>query len=149
MKLFNTNKVLVPIDFSDESFKAQELTLEYLEDPSKLYLIYVLPLLNSGDPGVTWNNLTDKTRLNHVKRLLKDRFEQSEYQGINFEVKIGDPSSEIIDFAKNNNIDLIVIPSHGRKGIERFFLGSVAEKIVRFAHCPVLVLRRKDLINEE
>lgn len=148
MKLFNTKKVLVPIDFSDESFKAQELTLEYIEDPSSLYLIHVLPPLNSGEPGVTWNNLNDQTRQNHVKRLLKDRFTQPEHQEINLYVTIGDPSSEIIDFAKKKEIDLIVIPSHGRTGLQRFFLGSVAEKIVRFAHCPVLVLRRKDLISE-
>lgn len=147
MKLFDTNKVLVPIDFSEESFLAQQLTLEYLEDASHLYILHVLPPLNSGDPGVSWEKVTDTTRKNHVKRVFRDRFNQPEHQSIAFEVTVGDPSAEILDFAEKNDIDLIVIPSHGRTGIDRFFLGSVAEKVVRFAHCPVLVLRRKDLLN--
>ena len=147
MKLFSTNRVLVPIDFSEESFQAQKLTLEYLEEPNKLYVLHVLPMLNPGDPGIMWDKLNDQTRVNHVKQLFREKFNRSEYQGINFEVTVGDPGSEIIDFATKNKIDLIVIPSHGRTGVGRFFLGSVAEKVVRYAHCPVLVLRRKDLIS--
>jgi nucleotide-binding universal stress UspA family protein len=147
MKLFATNRILVPIDFSEESFQAQKLTLEYLQEPTHLYVLHVLFPLNPGDPGVMWDKLSDKTRISHVKQLFREKFNQPEYQGINFEVTVGDPGSEIIDFAEKNQIDLIVIPSHGRTGIGRFFLGSVAEKVVRYAHCPVLVLRRKDLIQ--
>ncbi len=147
MELFSSERVLVPIDFSEESFQAQKLTLEYLEEPHKLYVLHVLPMLNPGDPGVMWDVLNDQTRIEHVKQLFRDRFNRPEERGINFEVTVGDPGSEIIDFAQKNEIDLIVIPSHGRTGIGRFFLGSVAEKVVRYAHCPVLVLRRKDLIS--
>ena len=147
MKLFSTDRVLVPIDFSEESFQAQKLTLEYLEEPNKLYVLHVLPMLNPGDPGIMWDKLNNQTRINQVKQLFRDRFNRPEDRGINFEVTVGDPGSEIIDFATKNKIDLIVIPSHGRTGIGRFFLGSVAEKVVRYAHCPVLVLRRKDLIS--
>ncbi|MGK7957872.1 MAG: universal stress protein, partial [Crocosphaera sp.] len=53
----------------------------------------------------------------------------------------GNPSLEIVDYANNNNIDLIVIASHGRTGLNRFLLGSVAEKVVRLSQCPVLVWR--------
>ncbi len=145
--LFSTNQVLVPIDFSEESFRALKLTLEYLKDSSKLSVIHVLNHLNAGEPGLMWEKINDQTRINHVKQAFYHRFNQPEYQEINFVVKIGDPSSKIIDFANENKIELIVIPSHGRTGVERFFLGSVTEKVVRFAHCPVLVLRRKQLLN--
>jgi len=53
----------------------------------------------------------------------------------------GYPSSEIIDFAENNNIDLIVMGSLGATGLERFLIGSVAETVVRGSKVPVLVVR--------
>ncbi|MGK7871976.1 MAG: universal stress protein [Xenococcaceae cyanobacterium] len=142
MSLFSTNRVLVPVDFSEESFQAQKLTLDFVEDASHLYVLHVLPDINPGDPGVMWNTIDDQTRKQHVQKVFRERFNGSEYEGIHFSVARGDPSSEIIDYAKEQDIDLIVIPSHGRTGLSRFFLGSVAERVIRFAHCPVLVLRR-------
>jgi len=53
----------------------------------------------------------------------------------------GHPSNEIIDFAENNNVDLIVMGTHGKSGIDRFLLGSVAEKVVRNSKIPVMVVR--------
>ncbi|MDY0129111.1 MAG: universal stress protein [Methanosarcina vacuolata] len=53
----------------------------------------------------------------------------------------GYPSNEIIDFAENNNIDLIVMGSLGATGLERFLIGSVAETVVRGSKVPVLVVR--------
>ena len=143
--LLTKNRVLVPIDFSEESFQAQELTREFVEDASHLYIIHVLPRLNPGEPGILWETTDDRTRKEYVRKKFRDRFHGKEYQGVHFQVTIGDPASEIIDYAESENIDLIVIPSHGRTGLKRFFLGSVAEKVIRFAHCPVLILRRNSL----
>jgi nucleotide-binding universal stress UspA family protein len=53
----------------------------------------------------------------------------------------GDPAEEIIDYANNGNIDLIVMGTHGRTGLERLLLGSVAEKVLRGARCSVLVAK--------
>jgi len=145
MKLFSTNRVLVPIDFSEESFKAQQLTLDFVEDPNCLHVLHVLRTLNPGDPGIVWDTMDDRTRQERVKKAFFEKFNEAKYQKINFTVAIGDPSDRIIEYAKKHSIELIVIPSHGRTGIGRFFLGSVAEKVVRYAHCPVLVLRRDEL----
>ncbi|MGF1489978.1 MAG: universal stress protein [Prochloraceae cyanobacterium] len=145
MKLFSTNRVLVPIDFSEESFKAQQLTLDFVEDPNCLHVLHVLRNLNPGDPGIVWDTMDDRTRQESVKKAFFEKFNEAKYQKINFTVAIGDPSDRIIEYAKKHSIELIVIPSHGRTGIGRFFLGSVAEKVVRYAHCPVLVLRRDEL----
>ena len=54
---------------------------------------------------------------------------------------IGDPGSEITKLAKEVGAHLIIMPSHGRTGISRLLLGSVAERVLRLSHCPVLVLR--------
>ena len=60
---------------------------------------------------------------------------------VNLEIEFGDAGYRIADHAKQLNADLIVMPSHGRSGITRLLIGSVAERVVRLAHCPVLVLR--------
>lgn len=142
MSLFAKDRVLVPIDFSEESFHLLEKTLEFVEDPIHLYIIHVLPHLNPGEPGILWEAIDDESRKFYIRERFYQRFPQPEYQQVHLELVVGDPSSEIIAYAKTNDIQLIVIPSHGRKGLGHFFLGSVAENVVRFAHCPVLVLRR-------
>ncbi|MBZ8179613.1 MAG: universal stress protein [Oscillatoria sp. PMC 1051.18] len=142
MSLITTNRVLVPIDFSTESWQALAETRDFVNDSANIYVIHVLPHLNPADPGVAWNTVNDRTRKQNVEKNLLEQLSAPKYQGINYYVAIGDPSSQIIDYAKNENIELIVIPSHGYTGLKRFFLGSVAEKVVRFSHCPVLVLRR-------
>jgi nucleotide-binding universal stress UspA family protein len=57
------------------------------------------------------------------------------------EVVFGAPAEEIAQFAQRDQSELIVLPSHGRTGLARLMIGSVAERVVRLAHCPVLVLR--------
>jgi nucleotide-binding universal stress UspA family protein len=53
----------------------------------------------------------------------------------------GNPAAEVVRFAAENSIDLIVIATQGKKGLERLLLGSVAEEIIRSAHCKVLVVK--------
>ena len=57
---------------------------------------------------------------------------------------IGNPGLEITEYARESKSDLIVIPSHGHHGLRRILLGSVAERVLRHAECPTLVLRRQD-----
>ena len=142
MSLFSKDRVLVPIDFSEASFQALAETLEFVENASHLYVLHVLPYLNQGEPGVMWKTVTDDSRKQNVEKAFRDRCRSSNYEGIHFTTLIGNPSEEIIDYAKEQQINLIIIPSHGHTGIRRFLLGSVAERVVRFAHCPVLVLRQ-------
>ena len=57
-------------------------------------------------------------------------------------VEIGDPFGQLMEIAKQRNIDLIVISTHGRSGLEHLVMGNVAEKLIRHAPCPTLVVRR-------
>jgi nucleotide-binding universal stress UspA family protein len=57
------------------------------------------------------------------------------------EIRQGEPAAEIVKFAKENNVDMIVMTTHGRSGISRLLMGSVAEHVIRKAPCPVLTLR--------
>jgi len=69
--------------------------------------------------------------------------ELAKKEGVNVETVVleGHPSHEIIEFADNNNIDLIVMGTLGKSGFDRFLLGSVAEKVTRNSKVPVLVVR--------
>lgn len=142
MPLFSNENVLVPLDFSDDAVKAVKDTLEFVKDPSKLHILNVLPALEATEPGVIWQTVDDKTRIEKVKETFKKYFPEAPYKEVKFTVEVGNPSSEILDYAKSHNVDLIVIPSSGKAGLSRFFMGSVAEKVVRFSHCPVLVIRK-------
>jgi nucleotide-binding universal stress UspA family protein len=60
------------------------------------------------------------------------------------ERRMGDPYEEIIDYAETAGVDMIVMGTHGRSGLDRFLLGSVTEKVVRTADVPVLTVRLSD-----
>ena len=90
---------------------------------------------------MVWNMVDDATRKSHVLDALKERLADARYQGVEMRVEVGDPGRQITEVAEEVGADLVVVPSHGRTGLTRLLLGSVAERVVRLAHCPVLVLR--------
>lgn len=142
MPLFTSDNVLVPTDFSEQSHQALHKALESFGDSTKIHVVHVLSPLEPTQPGLVWQTVDQQTRTDHITALFHETFPGEAYQHIKFSVIAGNPSSEIIDYATGHSIDLIVISSHGRTGLSRFLLGSVAERVVRFAPCPVLVLRR-------
>jgi nucleotide-binding universal stress UspA family protein len=133
--------VVVPFDFSEQSAKALEAACEIVEDAAHLHVIHVLPKLTVAEPGVVWTSTDDEARIRHAEKAFREGFAASPFCKGDFHVRIGDPGSEIAKFAEQLQADLIVIPSHGRSGIPRVLIGSVAERVLRLAHCPVLVLR--------
>ncbi len=82
---------------------------------------------------------------NEGDNVLKELKEQVESAGVRAKLlkKEGIPADEIIETAKKEDVDLIVIGTLGRSALEKLLLGSVAEKVIRHAPCPVLVVRRK------
>ena len=133
--------VIVPVDFSDQSFAALDAALEMVEGASDLHAIHVLPELSAAEPGIVWEAIDDTSRRKHAEEALRERLADARYSGVNVEISFGDPGHVITDFAQKAGAELIVMPSHGRTGIKRLLIGSVAERVMRLAHCPVLVLR--------
>ncbi|MBZ0268374.1 universal stress protein [bacterium] len=133
--------VLVPVDLSDESLAALDTALDLVENPSHLHVIHVLPPLSAASPGVVWEAVTEASAIEHATQRARSELAVRGCAESHLLVTLGSPASEIIDHAERVGADLIVIPSHGRTGLRRLFIGSVAEKVVRHAHCPVLVLR--------
>lgn len=133
--------VVVPIDFSDESLAAADTALGLVEDASHLHFIHVLPPLSPNEPAVVWNTMTEEAAAKHVREHFAGALSGPKFAGCGIEVAFGSAAQEIATFAERVGADLIVIPSHGRTGLKRLLIGSVAERVVRLAHCPVLVLR--------
>ncbi|MEA5448469.1 universal stress protein [Leptolyngbya sp. CCNP1308] len=142
MPLFASDNVLVPTDFSEQSYQAINRAIESFGDTTKIHVIHVLSPLEPTQPGMVWQTVDHQTRTDHITTLFHKTFPSEADRPIKFSVIVGNPSSEIIDYAGSHTIDLIIIPSQGRTGLSRFLLGSVAERVVRFAPCPVLVVRR-------
>ncbi len=140
-------KILIPIDFSDYSLNA----LEYAKLFAEKFNAEII-LLNVVEPVVFTADLTmgqvipsieselyqkSEEKVKEIVDSLRDKFN---VRGV---VKIGRPHVEIIEFAKDEKVDLIIIGSHGHTGVEQFLFGSTAEKVIRKASCPVLIIKSK------
>jgi len=136
--------VLVPFDFSDDARAALATARELTNDPGKLHVIHVLAAMEVTDPGVIWETIDDQSRCQHAEEALRlEMGRQNVDDQVQIAVRFGDPGHEIVAFADEIDAGLIVVSSHGRTGLHHLLLGSVAERVVRLAHCPVLVLKHK------
>jgi nucleotide-binding universal stress UspA family protein len=137
-------KIVIATDGSKRTQNAVETGLEIARvHQSKAHAVYVVDTVTftSVPMDVTWENMY---------QLLKDEGEEAVGRvkaaapaGVEVETHVleGNPALEITKFAKDNDCDLIVVGTLGKSGIDRILLGSVAEKVVRIAPCPVLVIR--------
>ncbi|MFO7877416.1 MAG: universal stress protein [Desulfovermiculus sp.] len=140
--------VVVPIDFSEESYEAVDVAREFAQDPSQMHIIHVSRPWDEHEIGGTWGKHTEEERIQIIQNKLQEQLQAKEYGDVQTDIRLGSPASEIINYAEEVEAELIVMPSHGRTGIKHFALGSVAERVVRSAHCPVLVLRKKEQKKE-
>ncbi len=145
---FKLKKILVPIDFSDCSRKALAYAGPFAKQfDASLTLLYVVQVNYAvGDFGaIDFPMLEEEIRTNAQKEMLalvkKDIGEQVPAETL---LRVGRPVQEIVAAAKEQEIDLIIISTHGHTGLKHVFLGSVTENVVRYAPCPVLTVREQE-----
>lgn len=147
--MINIKNILCPIDYSVYSERALNYAIEFAEKyQAKLYLVHVLDirLYDINDPDLYNVNIIDEETIRKLReRLLKSVNEDTKGR-ISVEALViqGVPFAEIIKASKEYKIDLIVLGTHGRTGISHAIMGSVAEKVVRKAPCPVLTIRHPE-----
>jgi nucleotide-binding universal stress UspA family protein len=135
--------LLVPVDFSAHSDHAFEVAGSLARDyAGKLILVYVIPPPVVGGPGIgmiTYPPVEDDEN-EILDKLLKMK---SAGPAVRVEcfVRRGNPATVILEMARESMCDLIVIGTHGRTGISRLLMGSVAEQVLRRAACPVLTVK--------
>ena len=139
--------ILCPIDFSDASREAMRAAADVSRrENAELVLlhIYQLPSVAFPEAGAfTSRDLIDEIvgTVNKGLEQWKREAEQAGTARVSTQSALGSPYVEIVRYAQRHGIDLIVMGTHGRTAIARALLGSVAEKVVRHAPCPVLTIR--------
>jgi len=140
-------RILCPIDFSDASRAALETACELARRfDAKLALFHAYPV-----PGYTFpdGSFVASTKMleelaDQAKRHLdewKGLAEATGVKGVETATAVGEPAHEIVAFAREQQSDLLVLGTHGRSGLSHALMGSVAERVVRKAPCPVLTVR--------
>jgi universal stress protein A len=141
------SRILVPIDFSEHSKKALQYAIPFAEQfKASIDLLYVVePTIYPADFSfgqVGFPNVEDELRergAEELKSLIaKEIGKRVPAKQV---IRTGKAFYEIREYAREESMDLIIIATHGHSGVEHVLFGSTAEKVVRHAPCPVLVVR--------
>jgi len=134
--------ILVAMDDSDFAHKALVKAMEMTKDQvSQLFILSVAPLLGAID----WLSpaMTDKLK-EKAESVVKKAASTAAKEGISAKVFTEQgvsPADNIITFADENNIDLIIVGHRGKANLEKFLLGSVASRVISHASCSVLIVK--------
>ena len=148
MTISKLNRILVPIDFSDCSRKALQYAIAFAKQfNAEILCLHSIEIpYGTGEAGIVIETEAFRKRLHEEAKgqmaaFLEEQAVQLAEEGT---IKLGTPYREIIQTADDRQIDLIVLGTHGRSGVRHFLLGSTTERVVRYAHCPVLVVRERE-----
>jgi nucleotide-binding universal stress UspA family protein len=149
-------RILWPTDFSDASYEAlrtaNELSVHFSAELILIHAIPPVPLMPGYDAPVGINSAL---YLNEMEATAKDSLNRLSQERVSGEVNLrkmvvhGNPADEIVRTADEVNADLIVIATHGLTGWRHFIFGSVAEKVMRMAPCPVLSIQVPPVEGDE
>jgi len=138
-------RLLVPVDFSDSAARAlRHAAKRAAESRGSLIIVHVVPA-DYGWLGIGRDESGDLDR--SLQRQAADRLRAfaDEHLGLNvaadLEVRIGQPAEEIVAAARESKCDSIVLSTRGLTGLDRYFIGSVADRVARLAPCPVVLMR--------
>jgi nucleotide-binding universal stress UspA family protein len=133
--------ILCPIDFDQNSLLALRLARELAQESNAtLHLLHVVAIPPGPEVALSFSKMEAAARTK-LEQLARQRVKGN----VRYEVEVmtGDPGVEVLQDAKRRGANLIVMATHGRKGLSRLVLGSVAERVVREAACPVLTVSPK------
>ncbi len=143
-------KILFPTDFMEGSKKAIAYAVDLARKyNASLHIIHVIHDVTQATglyvPHAAVDELFKSMEEEAKKQIKRDYLEETRgLENITYKVLKGIPYEEIINYARQEGIDLIVVTSHGRKGLDRLFFGSTAEKVVKNAECAVLAIRAQE-----
>jgi nucleotide-binding universal stress UspA family protein len=146
---FQLKNILVPIDFSETSHKVLRYAVPLAEKfGARIVLVHVV------EPRIYPENLVIPAEIDEMnvrmlqagRQMLGRLRRKTIADSIKSDVLVvlGKPYQEIVELAKSEKADLIVIATHGYTGLKHAFLGSTAERVVRYAKCPVLTVREPE-----
>lgn len=143
--MIDVKRVLVPVDFSEHSDRALEFGKELCEKfDAELHLLHVLDVRITGAPQFALGLAIPQREEESADEVMA---ELNKLPGGDWSRAVvratthGSPFDALVKYAKDNEIDLIALGTHGRTGLSHALLGSVAENVARHAPCPVLIVR--------
>jgi len=142
--MFPYQRILCPIDFDENSLAALAAAADLARrSDGTVFVLHVVPMIVQPTAMPVYVDIY-KSQEETAWARLKD-IARKDLAGVKYEllVHMGEPAGSIIRMEKKVNADLVVMATHGRRGFSRFFLGSVAEVVLRESTCPVLTIRAK------
>ena len=133
--------VIVPYDFDEDGKRALRAALEFAHGTREVHILHVIQEISATDPTAVWGTVDDEKRKQHARGRMEEELRDLLSPATILDVGIGDPGHVITDLVAEINAGLVVICSHGRNWISRVLLGSVTERVARYAACSVLVLK--------
>ena len=138
-------RILWPTDFSEASYKTLEIVKELAaKNSSEVWSIHVVQPVSAFSAELTVNLPTYEQELIDTTRAALEKVSAERAgEGLTIHpvLKVGSPAAEIVRLADEEKMEMIVIATHGESAFHHFIFGSVAEKVIRLASCPVLVVR--------
>jgi nucleotide-binding universal stress UspA family protein len=134
-------KILCPIDFDDNSIVALDTAAQLArETGGTIEVLHVIPMVMQPEGS---GYIDVYTAEEEVSRNKLQELAAKHLTGVKFELRtaVAQPAAAILHSAKTLGADLIVMGTHGRRGLSHMILGSVAERVVREAECPALTIR--------
>lgn len=137
----NAKRILLPVDFSTAGEAALKMATSLARDNGGTIIVLHVeepPMAYGG--GEMYYGLVEPDRT-ELSRMLHEVKPSDPNIPVIYRLVTGDPATSVVQAAEEENADLIVVGSHGRTGLGRLLMGSVAEAIVRKAHCPVITVK--------
>ena len=144
-------KVLTPIDFSENASLVAE-SAAYVAGTFKASLVLVFVVQNFEDysgffvPEMSMPNVEQQLfvaaqeRMEEFRKEHEDTFKAAGVNSVSCKVIAGEVAERIVDYADEQGVDLIVMGTHGYKGLEKIMFGSVADKVVKSISCPIMTI---------
>lgn len=142
-----SREILVPVDGSEPSIEALEFALEQHPD-ADIRAYYVINVATERTETITgtrpaYEESVQEVREEHARSVLAEAERRAAQYDVDIETDYdrGLPRDAILEYAEDEGVDQIVVGSHGRSGLSRIVIGSVAEKVARHAPVPVTIVR--------
>ena len=132
--------VVVPYDLRDPSDEALAAAKTYAGPDAVVSVLYVVPPIAVQATGADARNLEAQAALDETRDQLVARLQEAGCPEFRAVVAWGPPAARLVEYIEAEKPDLVVMPSHGRRGLKRLVLGSVTESVLRRARVPVLVI---------
>jgi len=135
-------RAVVPVDMSETSYVALQAALTVV-DANAIRLVHVIRPFSRPEREGIWGHYDNDSHARDVTVQIQEELEARGIGAMPIDIHFGSPGPIICEYAERMEADLIIIGSHGRTGLRRMLMGSVAETVVRHAACSVIVVRER------